>query len=251
MKYVIGLLLLCLAAIAAVVMWPAGIDLLHPFRSPDVIVRQQPEPTPETSSQAKKKPAKSHVLQTSTIIEPTPAQAEFAGKPMVAGDQIPEATQTDAIVKTYGDPAVSIRRVEHGHDLETLVYTRNHGKEVTAISLKDGKVSSRSGVAPAVDSPVPQPNEHVAASLARPAKPQPASIAIPPAAEAPKTVPKVLDATLAAAPTAAKPPGQPPVQSNAGTCGEYRNGKLTVKPCSQVPQSPGDWLAKGSGATSN
>jgi hypothetical protein len=255
MKYVLGLLLVCLAAIAAVVMWPAGIDLIRPFRSPDVTVQQQLEPPPEASSQAKVKPAwkptKSRVPETHAVIEPAPTQAESAGKPTVAGDPTPAATQTEAIVKTYGDPAVSIRRVERGHDLETLVYTRNRGKDVSAISLKDGKVSSQSGVTPAMDSPAPRPAEPTAALVARPPEPQPAAIAIPQAAEAPKTIPKAPDKTLAAVPTATKPPGQASAQGNAGTCGEYRNGKLTVKPCSQVPESPGDWLAKGAGAASN
>jgi hypothetical protein len=253
MKYVLGLLLLCLAAIAAVVMWPAGIDLIRPFRSPDVTVRQQPEAPPEASSQAKAKPAsrpaKSRVPETSSVVELAPAEAESAANPTAVGDPTPVATQTDAMVKTYGDPAVSIIGIDHGHDLETLVYTRNHGKEVTSISLKDGKVSSQSGAAPAANSPAPQPSERTAAVIARPPEPRPN--AIPSATEAPKSIPKVSDGTLAPVPTGTKPRGQPSAQTNAGTCGEYRNGKLTVKPCSQVPESPGDWLAKGSGAASN
>jgi hypothetical protein len=255
MKYVLGLLLLCLAAIAAVVLWPAAVDLLRANGSPDVIVRQRPEPPPEASSQAKVKSvrrlAESPHVETHAVIEPAGSQEESAGKPMVAGDAVPAAAQDDTIATPYGSPAVSIVGIDHGHDLETLVYTRNHGKEVTSISLKDGKVSSQSAVAPPLASPAPQIKTQTAAVIARPAEPQPAAVAIPPAVEAPKSVPKVADRTLAAVPAATKPPGQPSAQGNAGTCGEYRNGKLTVKPCSQVPESPGDWLAKGSGAASN
>jgi hypothetical protein len=62
------------------------------------------------------------------------------------------------------------------------------------------------------------------------------------------TIPRVFDKTLAEVPAAVKPPGLPPVKGNVGTCGEYRDGKLTVKPCSQVPLSTTEWLAKGAGA---
>jgi hypothetical protein len=254
MKYGFSLLLVCIVTVAGVAMLLLGIDLVRPFRSANVIVRQEPEPPPKASLHARtkqaSKPARSRVPQTRAVVEPAPTQEVSTGDPIVAGDQIPAATQKETILKMYGYPALSSRRVDRGHDLETLVYTRDRGKEVTVISLEDGKVSSysQSGITSAVDSRRPRPDEHTAALLARPTEPQPASIAIPPTAEAPKTIPKVLDKTLAEVPTATKPPGQPSVQGNVGTCGEYRDGKLTVKPCSQVPLSPSEWLAKGSGA---
>ena len=153
-------------------------------------------------------------------------------------------------MKTYGDPALSITRLDRGHDIETLVYTRNRGKEITVVSLEDGKVSSHSpsGITPTGNSPEPRPDEHATALLARPTEPQSASIAVPPAAEVPKTIPRVFDKTLAESPAATKPPDRAPAQGNVGTCGEYRDGKLIVKPCSQVPLSTSEWLAKGSGA---
>ncbi len=256
MKFAFGLLLVCVIAIAAVAMWPIGIDLIRPFRSSNGIAPAQPESLPEASMQVQTKPApkpsKSRVPEARAVVEPAlTREAGPASKAMAAVDPTPAATQSESVVKTYGEPAVSITGIDRGHDVETLVYTRNHGKEVSAISLKDGQISSRSGVTPVVDLAAPRPGEAAAALPARPAEPRQAAIAIPPAAEAPKTSPKAADKTLAAAPAAAKSPGQPPVQSNAGTCGEYRDGKLTVKPCSQVPQSPGDWLAKGAGAASN
>jgi len=138
------------------------------------------------------------------------------------------------------------RRVDRGHDLETLVYTRDRGKEVIVISFEDGKVSSAYS-SRGTPSPRSRPDEHTTDLLARPSETQPVSIAMPPAAEGPKTMPKVLDNTLAQVPTATKPPAGPSAQGNGGTCGEYRDGKLTVKPCSQVSPSTSDWLAKGSG----
>ncbi len=258
MKYGYGLLLVCIIAAAGIATLLFGVDLVRPFGSTNVVVRPEPEPSPETSSPAKTKPAvrpaRSRVPQTPAVLEFAPTREVSTGDPTAAGGQIPAAAQKETSATTYGDAALSIRRIDRGHDLETLVYTRDRGKEVAVISLKDGKVSSRSqsGITPAVDSPVPRADEHATALLARPTGPQAVSIAIPPAAQAPTTVPKKLNKTLAEAATATNPPGRPPVQGNVGTkvgtCGEYRDGKLTVKPCSQVPLSTSEWLAKGSGA---
>jgi hypothetical protein len=242
MKYGFGLLLVCIVSVAGVATLLLGIDLVRPFRSANVVA--QPEPPLEPSSTAKAtpvaKPARSRVPQTRAVIEPA------TGDAIAARGQTPAATQKETTAKTYGDAALSITRLDRGHDLETLVYTRNRGKEITLLSLEDGKVSghSPSGITPAVDSPGPRPDE-------RPTDPKPAATAIPPAAEVPKTIPKLLDQTLAEGPKATKPPGLQPAKGNVGTCGEYRDGKLTVKPCSQVPLSTNEWLAKGAGAAPN
>jgi len=239
MKYGLTLLLVCIVTVAGVATLLLGIDLVRPFRSANVVV--QPEPPPEASSNAKakpvSKPARSRVSRTGS-----------PGDPMAAAGQIPAATQNETTVNTYGDAALSITRLDRGHDIETLVYARNRGKEITVVSLEDGKVypHSPSGITTTVDSPGPRPDEHSTALLARPTEPQPASIAIPPAAEVPKPIPRVFYKTLAEAPAATNPPGMPTVKGNAGTCGEYRDGKLSVKPCSQVPLSTSEWLAKGS-----
>jgi hypothetical protein len=268
MKFGYGLLLVCIVAVAGIATLLFGVDLAHPFGSTNVFVRQAPEPLPEASPQPKTKPvarpATPRVPQTPAAVEPAPAQEVSTLDRTAAGGQIPAAAPKET--SAYGDAALSIRRIDRGHDIETLVYAQDRGKKVAVISLKDGKVSSGSpsAVAPATDLPAPRPEEHTTALLARPAEPPPASIAMSPAAEAPKTVPKVLDKTLAEARPATKPPGQPPVQgsvartaattaattagTNVGTCGEYRDGKLTVKPCSQVPLSTSEWLAKGSSA---
>ena len=238
MKYGRSLLLVCIVSVAGIATLLLGIDLVRPFRSANVVT--QPEPPPEASSDAKAtpvwKPARSRA-----VIEPAPTQEVPTGDPLAVRGQIPAAAQNETTERTYGDAALSIRRLDRGHDLETLVYTRNRGKEIVVLSLEDGKVSSHShpGIT-AVDSPGPRPDE-------RPTEPKPAATAIPPAAEVPKTIPKVLDKTLAEVPTETNPTGLPPVKGNLGTCGEYRGGKLTVKPCSQVPQSTSEWLAKGSG----
>ena len=203
MKFAFGLLLVCVIAIAAVAMWPIGIDLIRPFRSSNGIAPAQPEPLPEASMQVQAKPApkpsKSRVPEARAVVEPAlTREAGPASKTMAAVDPTPAATQSESVVKTYGEPAVSITGIDRGHDVETLVYTRNHGKEVSAISLKDGQISSRSGVTPVVDLAAPRPGEAAAALPARPAEPRQAAIAIPPAAEAPKTSPKAADKTLAA-----------------------------------------------------
>jgi len=251
MKYVFGLLLACAVTVAGVAMLLLGIDLVRPFRSAKVVVRQEPEPSSQSSSQAKttqgSKPARSRTPQSRAVIEPAPTQEVFTDAPIVAGDQISIGTPRETIVKMYGDMALSTRRVDRGHDLETLVYTRDRGKEVTVISFEDGKVSSAYSRRGAMYTLRQRPDEHTAGLRARRSESQPTSVAMPPANEGPVTTPKVLDNTLAQVPTATKPPGGPLVQGNGGTCGEYRNGKLTVKPCSQVPLNPGDWLAKGSG----
>ena len=204
-------------------MWLLGIDPVRPFRSANVIVRQQPEPPP-TSSHAKakqaSKPARSRIPQKSAVIEPAPTQEVSTAGPIDAGDQILASTQKETIAKTYGEPALSIRRVDRGHDLETLVYTRDRGKEVTVILLEDGKVPSaysQSGITSALDTPRPRPDEHTAGLLAGPAAPQPASIAIAATAEAPNSSPQVLKKTLAEGPTAIAA-SRPSVPANTGTC---------------------------------
>ena len=240
MKYGLSLLLVCILSIAGVTTLLLGIDLVRPFRSANVVV--QPGPPPGVASNAKAKP----------VSKPPRSRVPrmgSTGNPIAAGGRIPAATQNKTAMKPYGDAALSITRLDRGHDLETLVYTRNRGKEITVVSLEDGKVSSHSpsGITTTLDSPGPRPDGHATALLARPTDPPPASIAIPPAGEMSKTIPRVFDKTLAEVPTAANPPGLLPVKGNVGTCGEYRDGKLTVKPCSQVPLSTSEWLAKGSG----
>ena len=246
MKHGFSRLLICIVTVAGVAALLLGIDLVSPFRSSYAIVRREPEP--DASSQVKtkqaSKPARSHA-----VIEPARTREVSTHDPSVAGGQIPSAAH-ETTVNTYGEAALSITRLDRGHDFETLVYARNRGKEITVVSLEDGKVSSHSpsGITATVDSPGPRPDEHATALLARPTEPQPASIAIPPAAGEPMTIPRVFDKTLAEVPIATKPPSLPPVKGNVGTCGEYRDGKLTVKPCSQVPLSSSEWLAKGAGA---
>jgi len=148
--------------------------------------------------------------------------------------------------------AVSIRKLERGHDLETLVYTRDRGREVMVISLVDGNISSqysRSGIASAVDTLKARPDEHTDERLARSTGPKSVSVAIPLTAEPRKPLAQGSNKTLPEVPSAANPRGTTAVQANPGTCGEYRDGKLTIKPCSQIPLSLSEWLAKGSGAT--
>jgi hypothetical protein len=239
MKYGLSLLLVCIVSVAGVATLLLGIDLVRPFRSANVVA--QPEPPPEASSDAKATPV-SKPARSRAVIEPAPTQEVPTADPIAVRGQIPADAQNETTEKTYGDAALSIRRLDRGHDFETLVYTRNRGKDIAVLSLEDGKVSSRSrpGIA-AADSPGPRPDE-------RPTEPKPAATVIPPAAEVPKTIPRVFDKTLAEVPAATNPPALPTDKGNVGTCGEYRNGKLTVRPCSQVPLSTSEWLAKGSGA---
>jgi hypothetical protein len=240
MKYGFGLLLVCIVAVAGIATLLLSFDLVRPFRSANV-ERQEPEPLPNADSHARTKQA-SKPARSRPVIEPAHIQD--------VGTRDPAATQNETTVKTYGEPALSVTRLDRGRDLETLVYARNRGKEITVVSLEDGKVTSHSPsvITPTVDSPAPQPEGHATALLARPTAPQPASIAIPPMAEVPTAIPRVFDQTLAQLPATTKPPVLPPVKGNVGTCGEYRHGKLTVKPCSQVPLSTSEWLAKGAGA---
>jgi len=178
----------------------------------------------------------------SAVIEPAATRNVSTDAPIVAGGELPSGAQTEANAKTYGNPVLSITRVDRGHDLDKLVYTRDRGKEVTIISYEDGKVSSPSSQSsgrPAMETPRPRAEEPAAALLPARADPLPVSIAA-------ISLAKVSDKTAAEIPAAAKP--AEPVQARKGTCGEYRNGKLTVKPCAEVPLSPSEWLAKGSGA---
>jgi hypothetical protein len=240
MKNGLSLLLVSIVTIAGVAVWLLDMDPASPFRSANVIVRQEPQPIP-ISSHAKamqaSKPSRSRIPQESAVIERAPTREASTAALIDAGDRIFANTPKEAIAKTYGEPALSTRRVDRGHDLETLVYARDRGKEVTVILLEDGKVPSAS--------PAPLRNARLVA--AGPA-PQPASIPIPATTEPPKSIPEVLKKTLAEVPMAITP-NRPSVQTKMGTCGEYRDGKLTVKPCSEVPLGPSEWLAKGSGAT--
>ena len=242
MKYGLSLLLVGIVSALGIATLLLGIDLVHPFRPANVVVH--PDPPPEAIENAKaktvSKPARSRVPRTGSTADP-----------IAAGGRISSATNNETTDKTsYGDAALSIRRLDRGHDMETLVYTRNRGKEITVVSLEDGKVTSPSpsGSALTVKSPGLRTDERATALLARPTEPQPASMATPSSAEVQRTIPRAVDKTLAEVPAAANPPGAPTVKGNVGTCGEYRDGKLTVKPCSQVTQSTSDWLAKGSDA---
>jgi len=249
MKNGLSLLLVSIVSVAGVARWLLDIDPVSPFQSANVIVRQEPQSTP-ISSHAKamqaSKPSRSRIPQKSAVIEHAPTREASTAAVVDAGDGIFANTPKQAIAKTYGEPALSTRRVDRGHDLETLVYARDRGKEVTVILLEDGKVpsaSTYSGIKPALDTR--RPDEQAATLLAAP--PQLSSIAIPATAEAPKAIHPVLKTTLAGVSTTITP-SRPPVEAKMGTCGEYRDGKLTVKPCSEVPLGPSEWLAKGSGA---
>jgi hypothetical protein len=234
----LSLLLVSIVTVAGVAVWLPGIDSVSPFRSANVIVRQEPQPPPISSHAKVKQTSKpSRIPQKSAVIEHAPTREASTAAPIDAGDRILANTPKEAIAKTYGEPTLSTRRVDRGHDLESLVYARDRGKEVTVILLEDGKVPSAS----------PAPLRHARLVAAGPAAPQLSSIAIPATAEPPKAIHEVLKKTLAGVSTTITP-GRPPVQANMGTCGEYRDGKLTVKPCSEVPLGPSEWLAKGSGA---
>ncbi len=212
MKYGFGLFLVCVVTAAGLAIWLLGMDPIHSFRPPNGFVQQDPQPPPEASldPSAKQpvKPTRPRIAQTHTVIEPATTQEVPTLASVTTADQIPTVTQKEAIANTDGNPALSISRVDHGHELESLVYTRDRGREVTIVSLEDGKVSSA-----------------------------------PPA-----PILKASNDTPTEVPAASKSPAKPSPKANLGTCGEYRDGKLVVKPCSQVSQSPGEWLAKGSGA---
>ena len=215
MKYGFGLFLVCIVTAAGLAVWLLGIDPIHSFRSANGFVRQEPQPSPAASldpnAKQASKPTRPRIPQTRAVIEPATTQEAPTLAPIAAADQIPTATHKETIANTDGDPALSISRVDHGHERESLVYTRDRGRELTIVSLEDGKVSS--------------------------------------APPAPSPILKASNDTPTEMPAAPKPPAKPSPKANLGTCGEYRDGKLIVKPCSQVPLSPSEWLAKGSGAT--
>ena len=52
-------------------------------------------------------------------------------------------------------------------------------------------------------------------------------------------------AELADESAASSSPDGQSAPANVGTCGEYRNGKLTVRPCSKISGSAGEWLERG------
>jgi hypothetical protein len=248
MKNGLSLLLVSIVSVAGVARWLLNIDPASSFRSANVIVRQEPQSTPISShpkAMQASKPSRSRTPRESAVIEHAPTREVSTAAVIDAGDGIFANTPKEAIAKTYGEPALSTRRVDRGHDLETLVYARDRGKEVTVILLEDGKVpsaSTYSGIKPPLDTR--RPDEQASALLAAP---QLSSIAIPATAETPKAIHEVLKKTLAGVSTPI-PSSRPPVEAKMGTCGEYRDGKLTVKPCSEVPLGPSEWLAKGSGA---
>jgi hypothetical protein len=162
MKYVSTLLLVCIVTVAGVAAWLFGIDSVRPHPPENVIVRQEPESRPEATSHAKQasQSARSRIPQTPAA-EPAPTQEVSAGTPAVYGGQVPAETQKEALVKTQGEPTLSTVRVDRGHDLETFVYTRDRDKELTVISLEDGKVStvySQSGIGSALDTTRQRPD---------------------------------------------------------------------------------------------
>jgi hypothetical protein len=249
MKDDLILLLVSIVVVGGVAVWLLGLDPVEPFRYTNGRVRQEQE-TPLAGSQAKAKqasrPSRSRIPQKSAVVEHAPTPKTSTAAAIDAGDQFPASPQKETNAKTYGEPALSTTKVDRGRELETLVYTRDRGKEIRVISLEDGKVPlAPSEVKPASDTPQPRSVEHTAALLAGPGARQPAPTGIPATAEATKSIPNALNNTPVKV-TTAIPPERPWVQPKLGTCGEYRDGKLTVKPCSEVPLDPSEWLTKGS-----
>ena len=83
MKYGFGLVLVCIVTVAGLAMRRLGIDPVRPFRSADVIVRQETVSPPATSSHAKRasKPSISGITKTRAVIETCPNPRRVDGRP--------------------------------------------------------------------------------------------------------------------------------------------------------------------------
>ena len=46
------------------------------------------------------------------------------------------------MIDKYGTPAISVLTSDHGHVLNTYVYSKDKGRSETVIQLEDGKVAS-------------------------------------------------------------------------------------------------------------
>jgi hypothetical protein len=164
MKDGVVLFLLCVIAIGAI----AGFAL-YMNRVPRGILGQgieqnqtaaEPSPAPAPKPLAKSA-AKRKVPESAPAAEPGPSASILVPAPESPTASSPAATPApaplppfpsvseiavgavgDAITDAYGDPSLSTTTSDHGHVLETFVYARNGIREMTVISLQDGRVSS-------------------------------------------------------------------------------------------------------------
>jgi hypothetical protein len=219
MKNVVVLVVLCTIVVTAT--WlVVTIDPFHVFHSWGTVSGiQAEEPDPMRSTTSSGSPKK-----TSRPAKPRPSDT-----PVVArGDAVPEFAATAPPAKApsgssrkpndiYGDATLSVTTVDGGHNFETLVYARDGGRAANFIRLDDGKVLSASSEA----------------------------------GTSPMRTPVSPDPTPSELATTAETPAAPPVPlspANPGTCGEYHDGTLIVRPCSEIPMDTAEWLAKGSAA---
>ena len=94
----------------------------------------EPAPTVSTSGSPTKVPAAS-------LPAPVPVEAAPA-RPFPSVSEIAVGAGGDTIMDAYGGPALSTTTSDHGHVLETFVYTRDGIRDVTVISLEDGRVAA-------------------------------------------------------------------------------------------------------------
>jgi hypothetical protein len=171
------LFLICAVAIGGIVSVAAYInyDMLRaagpapgPGITSEAIVPAEPEPEPEPASVPVHKPlTKPAVVKPAAVAEiaptvppvvlaPPPAPAPAPAWPFPLVGEIAVGIPQNTITREYGDPVLTATTSDHGHVLETMVYAREGAKEMTVISLEDGKVSaahSRSEGAPALAAP--------------------------------------------------------------------------------------------------
>jgi hypothetical protein len=94
----------------------------------------EPNPTASASGSPAEVPAES---------SPAPVPVEAApARPFPSVAEIAVGAEGDTIMDAYGDPALSTTTSDHGHVLETFVYARDGIRDVTVISLEDGRVSA-------------------------------------------------------------------------------------------------------------
>ena len=110
----------------------------------------------DTAKQVKKSPAKTAKATTAAAPAPEPVVAVPVAEVVIAppvpapppkrfpsANEIPVGAEREKISERFGEPSLATTTTSNqGRVRETLVYSRKSGRDVTVISIEDGKVLS-------------------------------------------------------------------------------------------------------------
>ena len=161
MKSEFILFALCLSVVAVVCLSASNINPLNILQlssslEPSAVEASPAAPAPAVPKVVIAKKVAAHpaaeIAQIDSTVaavpEPTPAPVPLTAAPLAApvkpfptAGMIALDTKRAGVLDQFGEPAMSTMSTEDGHPIETYVYSRNGGHEVTVVELKDGSVA--------------------------------------------------------------------------------------------------------------